>query len=74
MASFKHGDEKQWSINFSSLVSQVKPEKPSVHVHLNKVSETTEHLPLFKHGIDEHESSKTLITIRVLFYFLFIKD
>ncbi len=60
-------------MNFFSLVSHVKPEKPSVHVHLNKVSETTEHLPLFKHGKNEHESFKTLITIRFLFFFAYIK-
>ena len=42
-------------------------------MHLNKVSETTEHLPLFKHGRDEHESFKTLITIRFLFFFAYIK-
>ena len=42
-------------------------------MHLNKFSETTEHLPLFKHGKDEHESFKTLITKRFLFVFCLYK-
>ena len=60
---------KKWMPN-SPFLSQIKPPKPLLHVHLNPPPFTFEHTPLFWHGLASHGNTKSSkFWVLIIFHF-----